>query len=106
MSIEDKVEKLESDLKVIAQVVSAVTDDTLRACLVLQELSHGGYLPELPWELGTALVDLQYALRDQAEKLPTARDGKPIELRVSELELQIKTLREAFRARADEQQIG
>lgn len=106
MSIEEKVEKLETDLKTIAQVVSAVTDDTLRVCLVLQELSHGGYLPELPWELGTALVDLQYVLRAQEEEEgTTTRDGKPMELRVSELELQIKTLREAFRARANEQQI-
>ncbi len=104
MSIEEKVEKLETDLKTIAQVVSAVTDDTLRVGLVLQQLSHGGYLPELPWDLGTALVDLQYVLRAQEEGT-TTRDGKPMELRVSELELQIKTLREAFRARANEQQI-
>jgi len=101
-TLEDRVTKIESDLKVIAQVVSSVTDDTLRVCLVLQELSTGGYLPDLPWELGTALVNLQYAKRPGVK----SADGKPVELRIAELELQVQTLREAFRRRADEQQIG
>jgi hypothetical protein len=101
-TLEERVEKLESDLKVVAQVVASVTDDTLRVCLVLQELSTGGYLPDLPWELGTALVDLQYAKRPGAKEV----GGKPVELRVAELELQVQTLREAFRRRADDQQIG
>lgn len=102
--LETRVTKIEADLKVIAKVVSAVTDDTLRVCLVLQELSIGGYLPELPWNLGTALVDLQYAKRSQQQG-DDIIDGKPVELRVAELELQVKSLREEFRRRADEQQI-
>lgn len=106
MTVEERLTKLESDLKTIAQVVSAVTDDTLRVCLVLQELASGGYLPDLPWDLGSALVDLHYAKSAQTQKTETPANGQPLELRVAELELQVKALREAFRRRADEQQIG
>jgi hypothetical protein len=104
MTLEDRVEKIESDLSVIAQVVSAVTDDTLRVCLVLQELASGGYLPELPWDLCTALVALQYEKRS-LQNLGEV-DPEPVASRIEALEAQIKALRAAFRARANEQENG
>jgi len=101
MTIEERVEKMESDLSVIAQVVSAVTDDTLRVCLVLQELASGGYLPELPWDLCTVLVNLQYEKRESE----TSSDPQ-VKSRIEVLEAQVKDLRAAFRARAKEQESG
>lgn len=100
-SLEARVGKLEEDIKSIAQVLSATTDDTLRVCLVLQELSNGGYLPDLPWDLGSALVELQYARRAKEDGL----EDRAIEIRVAELESKVEALRKAFRRRADEQLI-
>jgi len=98
---EERLTKLEADVKVVATVASAAVDDTLRVCLVIQELSDGGYLPELPWDLATALVDLQHAKQAQAHG--TVAKGPPIEVRITELELRVRELRAAFRRRADEQ---
>lgn len=103
-TLEDRVKKLESDLKVVASVTAAVVDDNLRACLVLQELSKGGYLPDLPWDLATRLVDLHYAKQVQAHG--GVKEGTPIEVKIAELEVQVQSLREAFLKKANEQQIG
>lgn len=103
--IEERIERLERDVKTIAEVVAAMADDTLRVCFVVQEMADAGYLPEPPWELSTAMVELQHARRaQQAGEIP--RDGTPIELRITTLEAQVRDLRERFRQRAHEQVVA
>lgn len=104
-SVEVSLKKLEDDVKVVAEVASATSDDTLRTCFILQELENGGYLPELPWLLGSALVDLAHVQLDKKSGTPL-KSGVPYEVVIAELEKRIEVLRDSFRKKADEQAIG
>jgi len=103
--VETRLKKLEDDVRVVAEVVSATSDDSLRVCFVLQELESGGYLPELPWNLGTALVDLAHVQLDKKNGTPP-KSGIPVDAVIIELEKRIESLRENFRKVADEQAAG
>lgn len=61
-----RLDALERDLKSMAEVVAAVADDTLRVCILLQELSQAGVFPPLPWTLATHAVELHHALLAQS----------------------------------------
>jgi len=99
----DRLMVLERDLKTIAGVVSATADDTLRVCLVLQEMAEAGFLPELPWGLASTIVDLRYA---QMAAVGEADLDGSLAARITELGARIEELREEFRKRAYEQQAG
>lgn len=103
-TLEEKYRILEENLRVMAQVSAATTDDLLRVCFVLQELEQAGYLPTLPWELGAALVDLQHAQQHQANKEPL-KNGLPTEVVIKELQTRVRILREQFRDHAHEQEL-
>lgn len=100
---EERLTSLERDLKTIAGVASATADDTLRVCLVLQEMAEAGFLPELPWGLASTIVDLRYA---QMAAMDEADLDGSLASRIAELEGRIEALREEFRKRAYEQQAG
>lgn len=105
MALEDRIDRLEADVKAIASVASAVADDTLRVCLLLQELESGGYLPNLPWDLATAMVELHHAWKAK-EHGDRPADGTTIEERIRLLEMQIRDLRDTFRRKAHAQESG
>jgi hypothetical protein len=101
--IEEKLAELEEKVRVVAGVVASTTDDVLRANFMFKELEENGYLPELPWELVTKRVDLQYNIlnRDSGDK--TTKDGRPIGQAISDLEFEIAELRAQFVAKANAQ---
>lgn len=100
--LDARVTQLEKDLKTFATVLTATVDDTLRTNFVLRELESAGYLPTLPWDLASAMVDLHYFRQMQVHG-DVPKDNVPIEVKISELELHIAKIRVAFRERAQEQ---
>lgn len=97
--LEEQIGKLatslaETDRKVdnLVTVCSAVADDTLRMCFILDELNRVGVMPTLPWDLATVLVELHHAM--QAEKNGDKDlDGTPMANRIAELKRDILFLR-------------
>lgn len=100
---EQRLEKLESDLKVIADVAASTADDLLRTNFILRELEDNGYLPVLPWELVSKKVDLYHSVNGRSFGDVKAKDGRPINQAIAELESEIAELREEFIQRANEQ---
>lgn len=96
MTLEQRLEKIEEDLKVLATVVSATADDSLRVCLVLHELSQAGYLPDLPWDLGSKLVELHHIQSGSRKS-----SAKSIE----DLRQEVESLRKRFLKVAHEQEL-
>lgn len=100
--LDARVTQLEKDLKTFASVLTATVDDTLRTNFVLRELESAGYLPTLPWDLASAMVDLHY-LRQMQVHGDVPKDNVPIEVKILDLERHIARLRDEFRERAQEQ---
>jgi hypothetical protein len=89
--LEKRVAELEERLGHMAKVVSAVADDMLRACFMMEELSRAGLMPNpLPWELCSVMVELQHAMH---AKQHGEQSDRPIEIIVHELQERIVAMR-------------
>lgn len=95
----DRILDLEGRVKDLHKVVAATADDTLRVCILLQELSNSGVLPVLPWRLATAIVDLHHAqLAFESGEIPET-EGVKIQDRLEDLKSQVTALRREWENR-------
>lgn len=95
----DRISDLEERIQGLHAVVAAVADDTLRVCVLLQELSNSGVLPVLPWRLATTIVELHHAqLASEQGEVPGTK-GVKIQDRLEDLKSQIATLRKEWENR-------
>jgi hypothetical protein len=95
--IQERLSEVERKANGLVDVCAAVADDTLRMCFVLDELHRAGFLPELPWNVATVLVELHHAMRAANEGLED-EEGIPASQRVEELRKEILELRRAYAA--------
>jgi archaellum component FlaC len=94
--LKDELKHLEQRIDSIAQVMSAVADDMLRACFMFEELSRAGLIPNpLPWELCTLMVELQHAMRARNDGF-TEQNDQPLDLIIHELQEKIVKLRSSL----------
>lgn len=94
--LSEKVDGLTRDVGVMAATVAAVADDTLRACIVLEEMGSARKSPTPPWALATLLVELHHAnLALTQGDVPD--DGTPIEDRIKHLTERVAQMREEYR---------
>lgn len=91
-SLEDRLDEVERQIGALVGVCSAVADDTLRMCFVLDEMSHAGHLPMVPWDVATMLVELHHAQSAAKNGLKDA-DGVSAEQRMAEIRATIVRLR-------------
>lgn len=92
----EKLDGLSSQMGTLAQTVAAVADDTLRACIVLEEMGSARKVPTPPWALATLLVELHHAnlARTQGD---VPDDGTSIEDRIKHLTERVAQMREEYR---------
>jgi hypothetical protein len=93
-NFEERLSELERQHRSFARVLSAVADDTLRVCVLVEELSTSGHLPPLPWRLATAIVDLHHALLAKKNQETMQDSGVTLEGHISALQENIRNLRE------------
>lgn len=92
----EKLDGLTSQVETLAQTVAAVADDTLRACITLEEMATARRIPPAPWALATLLVELHHAnLALTQGDVPD--DGTSIEDRIKHLTERVTRLREEYR---------
>lgn len=94
--LESRLTEVERRVQNLVEVCSAVADDTLRMCFVLDELTRAGRLPMLPWEVATMLVELHHAMQAAKEDL-TEKDGETAAQKVEALKAEVMRLRELYR---------
>ena len=89
-----RVTSLETKVSKMTEVVAAATDDVLRVCTALEELSQAGRISPLPWNLATLMVEIHHAryAKEQGE----VTDGD-IDSRILELTVKANQLREFLR---------
>ena len=72
----DRLTAVEGELLTLKTVVGATADDTLRACIVLEELASAGVIRPLPWRLATVIVELHHAqYAKNHNEVPEGSDG-------------------------------
>lgn len=93
--ISEKLDGLTSQVGTLAQTVAAVADDTLRACIALEEMATARRIQTLPWALATLLVELHHAnlARSQGD---VPDDGTSIEDRIKHLTERVARMREEY----------
>jgi len=93
---ESRLSEAERGIRSLVGVCSAVADDTLRVCFILDELSRAKVLPILPWGVATNLVELHHAT--QALKQGSVDSvGEDITKRIKNLQDTVTALREDYR---------
>lgn len=93
--LNERLAEVERKVDNLVSVCSAVADDTLRMCFILDELNRAGVMPTLPWDLATILVELHHAM--QAEKNgDNDLDGTPMANRIADLKREILFLRDEY----------
>jgi len=94
--LESRLTEVERRVQNLVEVCSAVADDTLRMCFVLDELTRVGRLPTLPWDVATMLVELHHAMQAAKDEL-TEKDGETAAQKVEALKAEVTRLRELYR---------
>lgn len=102
-SLDERISILEKEVRVVAGVVAANTDDLLRTQFVLKELEDAGVLPSLPWDLGSKIVDIYHLIEAKKAGDTETADGVPIDSAIRQLQAEITQLRADFIARVDAQ---
>ena len=87
---------MNQQLQDVMEVCAAVADDTLRMCLVLNEMARVGLLPILPWDVATAQVELHHAQQAAKEGLSDG-DAVLASQRVEDLKAEVTRLQEVYR---------
>lgn len=90
-----KLTDLDRQIQEIRCAVAASADDTLRVCLLLEELATVGAIPPVPWALGTEMVELHHAeyAKRQGE---VAGSGEDLEKRIAHFKAMIALHRMDF----------
>lgn len=94
--IEPRLKAIEERLEKLVEVCSAVADDTLRVCFILDELMRAGQLPNLPWDVATMLVELHHAM--QAQKNGMTEDGGSLSQRIEGIKAEVLRMRDVYQA--------
>ncbi len=97
VGLENRVKAVEEKVEKLVEVCSAVADDTLRVCFVLDELTRAGQLPNLPWNVATMLVELHHAMQAQKNGM-TDEGGESVAQRVEDLKAEVLRLRSEYQA--------
>ncbi len=92
MTIEERLDELERNVHSVAEVVAGTADDTLRVCIAMEELSNAGAIPEIPWDLATAMVELHHA-RFAKDNGGESTTDVPLEAQIEQIEARITELR-------------
>ena len=90
-------ELVEHHLKTLAEVVSSVTDDCMRLCIAVKEMSEAGVIPPIPWDLATTILDLHH-LSYAAENGSTEISDEKLKESINMLNVRIHRLRGEYRA--------
>ena len=92
----EKMDRVTSQVGTLAQTLAAVADDTLRACIVLEEMAVARLIPSPPWALATLLVELHHASLALTQG-DAPEDGTSIEDRIKHLTERVTRMREEYR---------
>ncbi len=95
--LESRLTEVERRVQNLVEVCSAVADDTLRVCFVLDELTRAGQLPNLPWNVATMLVELHHAMQAQKDGM-TDGGGGSVAQRVEDIKAEVLRLRSEYQA--------
>lgn len=99
--VDSKLSGLDEQLQELKNVIAASADDTLRVCLLLEELVTVGAIPPIPWALGTEMVELHHA--EYAKKAgEVAGSGESLDERIARLKGRIFLHRMDFRDKCKE----
>ena len=88
-----KLDEHERKIHNIAETVAAVADDTLRVCILLEELSNAGKIPSLPWPLATMLVEVHHA-KNAKDRGDVLEGNVPLDEHIRGLLERVSRLRE------------
>jgi hypothetical protein len=94
-ALEARLTEVERKVDNLVEVCSAVADDTLRVCFILDELHRVGSAPPLPWPVATALVELHHAMQAEKDGMKDA-EGVEASQRVVQLKQEVLRLREEY----------
>ena len=96
MTTEERLDEIDRKIGSLVEVSSAIADDTLRVCFVLDELTRVEKLPPLPWDVATALVELHHATHAAKNGMEDGGGGD-LKARVESLKKDVLRLREDYR---------
>jgi hypothetical protein len=95
--MDKRLREVERKVDTLVKVYSAIADDTLRVCFVIDEIHRVGRGEPLPWDIATAHVELHHAQRAAAEGKQD-EGGVPAAQRVEDIKREIERLRDEYRA--------